>query len=132
MTNPAQPHDRGVWHTVRWIAVLPFAAAVYFLMTKALNGAAIPLHLSREVTYTLTTAVSTLAAVSAGALTAPRRRFQTACVLAVLCAGAPICLVAFAVLMGNHDIPVVQIVLSELAAGLIAALLFWRGGKGKE
>ncbi|WP_456829237.1 hypothetical protein [Deinococcus sp. UYEF24] len=131
MTDPLRPR-LSVWEIVRWIAVLPVAATVYVLLSKALNGATSALPVSREVSYTVITALSTLATVSAGALTAPRRRFQTACVLAVISAGAPICLIAFAVLMGRRDISVVPVVLSELAAGVIAILLFWRGGKGNE
>ncbi|WP_407569920.1 hypothetical protein [Deinococcus altitudinis] len=127
---PPRPPS-SIWNVLRWIAVLPVAAAVYFLVTKVLNGALPSSALSREISYTVTTAVSTLAAVSAGALTAPRRRFQTACVLAVLSAGIPIGLIAFAVLMGRRDVSVVPIVLTELAAGLVAAFLFWHGGKGK-
>jgi hypothetical protein len=129
--DPLRPRP-SVWEIVRWIAVLPVAAAIYVLLSKALNSAASALPVSREVSYTIVTAVSTLAAVSVGAFTAPRRRFQTACVLAVISAGAPICLIAFAVLMGRRDISVVPVVLSELVAGLVAVLLFWRGGKGKE
>ncbi|MGY2892534.1 hypothetical protein [Deinococcus sp. UYEF24] len=122
-----------IWHIIRWIAVLPVAAAVYNLLLKALNNVSnsYSLPVSAEIDHTVIFTVSVLVGISAGALTAPRRRFQTACVLALLSAGLPICLIAFAVLTGRWDDSVVPIVLCELAAGVITAFLFWRGGKGK-
>ena len=127
MTDPPRSRLPDTWTTIRWIAVLPVAAAVYVLVSVALIGAAdlYTLPISGIAAYTVLFAVATLAAGSAGAYTAPGRRTQAACALVLLLAGAFVYLTARVAFSGIHDTSLPPVVLGQMAAGLVATLLVW-------
>ncbi len=116
-----------VWKIICWIAVLPVAVTIYTLTATALIGVAdlYSIFASDIAAYAVLFAIATLAAVFIGSLTAPTHRFQTAFVLILLLVGAFAYLTAHLVLSGIRDTSLPPVVLSQIAAGLVATLLIW-------
>jgi len=132
IATPTRPNSVG--HIIRWLLVLPAAALAYLLVVVACFGAIDDQSTnSWGVTqFTLLFAVATVAAVLAGASTAPTLRAQTASVLVVILAGTFFALTARFAPSGIHDTSLPPTVLGQMAAGLLATLLVWWNVRRKE
>ncbi|WP_407572089.1 hypothetical protein [Deinococcus altitudinis] len=132
MIDPLRPRP-SIWHIIRWLAVLPVAALTYLVIVVALIGASdsASVPISGIPEFTVLFAIATLVAVIAGAYTAPRHRLLVACALIPLLAGAFVYFTARAAPSGIRDTSLPPVTLGQMAAGLIAVLLVWRGGRGK-
>jgi len=123
-----------VGYIIRWMLVLPAAALAYILVVVACLGAIDDRSTnSWGVTeFTLLFAIATVAAILAGAFTAPTRHVQTASVLVVILAGTFFTLTARFAPSGIHDTSLPPTVLGQVAAGFLATLLMWWNVRRKE